>query len=60
MNEDFLAPATGSPQTQHFRSFLVMTLLQSVHRELAMSSLKFKSFHASMDHMYHRGLCLSF
>jgi hypothetical protein len=37
MNEDFLAPATGSPQTQHFRSFLVMTLLQSAHRVLAMA-----------------------
>jgi hypothetical protein len=37
MNEDFLAPATGSPQTQHFRSFLVTTLLQSAHRVLAMA-----------------------
>ena len=34
MMEDLLAPGTGSPQTQHLRSFLVITLLQSGQREL--------------------------
>jgi hypothetical protein len=36
MNENFFAPATGSPQTQHFSSCVATTLLHSVHRELAM------------------------
>jgi hypothetical protein len=32
--ENFLAPRTGAPHTQHFSSFFVTTPLHSAHREL--------------------------
>jgi hypothetical protein len=34
--KDFFAPGADSPQTQHFRSSLVMMLLHSIHRVLGM------------------------
>jgi hypothetical protein len=42
MIERFRAPGTGSPQTQHFSSFLVTMLLQSGHRELQLGMRYFE------------------
>jgi hypothetical protein len=37
MNEDLLAPGTGSPQIQHSRSFFVMMPRQFMQRELQLA-----------------------